>query len=114
MTRCQICSKPHGTACVDVKFHTAGPADGTVLRGHIACLLRYPEPEPTPAPLPDLVIVDWDDLGWRAICRIHGDVGLKAFKDDAHLAAAHHLARKHSLEDQLAASLERLGVESMR
>ena len=52
MTRCHICSESLGTAYVDVTFHTTGPADGTVLRGHIACLLRYPEP----APEPELVV----------------------------------------------------------
>ena len=45
-----------------------------------------------------IVAVEDTDLGWIATCAECGDVALKQERDDAHLAAARHLARVHIRE----------------
>ncbi len=93
--------------------------DGIVFALHAACLrLDFPNPLPEllprisdPVAEPELVTVEWTDLGWSADCLIHGAVGLKDVREDAHLAAARHIANKHgfgpgNLQEALSASLE--------
>lgn len=76
---------------------TVSKLNGHTIRTHARCIsLTFPEAAPLPARRePDLVSVDSSDLGWEAWCLDHGNVAIKDTEDDAHLVAAHHLARVH-------------------
>lgn len=98
----------NGTAWIGpCTFHSPKPhsrLNGVTFEVHSSCFrLRFPELEAMlpdrisdPEAEPDTVTVDQDDHGWSAFCReCDRLVAIKAERDDAEMAAAVHLARKH-------------------
>lgn len=106
--RCHSCGEPLEGATATVTFDgfTTLALNGVTFRLHARCLsLVVPERGITlpprisdPVAEPPVVEVRFDDDGdWHAFCRECGiTVALKDDEDDAHLAAARHLARVHS------------------
>ena len=96
MKRCIACDLPLDHAIVRLEFSGFDKLamNGLSFTAHARCIaLRFPERE---IALPDLVRVEPDGSDWHVICAEHGMVALKDEPDDAHLAAAHHMARVHS------------------
>lgn len=100
---CHACGEPLDGALVDLRFSEftgASALNGVTFTCHARCI-RLVIPErvhltpriPDPVAEPRLVEVEWDPQGWAVICRLHGEVGLKADREDAEDGAAIHLAR---------------------
>lgn len=103
MANCQFCFEPLSDPQVKLTF--AGFTGAAALNGvsfdiHARCLRAAPDRGialPDRIEEPELVSVDWEDVGWTAECKVHGNVGVMDNRDDAHLAAARHIARVHAM-----------------
>lgn len=104
--KCFVCRLPleDGYVVATVTFHgfASRALDGHSIRvhsRHVARIFQDSEPESAPLPPripdPEIVAVNWEPQGWTADCADCGEVALKDVRDDAHLAAANHLARVH-------------------
>lgn len=109
LPNCHLCAEPLDGAIARVTFEgfETLALNGVTFTVHARCLRFEPTSRVTIEPLPprisdpvaepDLVTIEDTDWGdWRATCRECGAVALKPVKDDAHLAAAYHLARRHA------------------
>jgi hypothetical protein len=108
MGNCHACGLPldHATVRLEFDGFESLAMNGLSFTCHARCIqLAIPErgielapriSDPIAEPTPELVTVEQWGSDWYAICAEHGAVAIKGERDDAHLLAAHHIARVHS------------------